>query len=122
MDPVSQPDNAIPPPFGDLIRQLIADIAAYFDAEREVYGVQARITRRAAGWIALLALGTIVFAQGAMIAMVVGGLLALVPAIGAGWATAVIVALCSALTILFIWVIRLRLRALKLSWRRRHDG
>ena len=122
MDPVSQPDNAIPPPFGDLIRQLIADVVAYFDAEREVYGVQARLTRRAAGWVALYALAAVVIAQGAMIALVVGVLLALSPVIGAGRATILILFACSIMTALFIWLIRIKLRAVKLAWRRRHDG
>ncbi len=122
MDPVSKPDNEIPPPFGDLIRQLIEDISAYFDAERQVYGVQARLTRRAAGWVALYALGAIVIAQGAMIALVVGILLTLVPIMGPAWATALILLVCSVIATLFIWLIRLKLRSVKLAWRRRNDG
>jgi Putative Actinobacterial Holin-X, holin superfamily III len=119
---VSQPDNAIPPSFSDLLRQLIEDVSAYFDAERQVYGIQARLTRRAAGWVALYALGAIVIAQGAMIALVVGILLTLVPVVGPAWATAIIVLVCSASAALFIWLIRLKLRSVKLAWRRRNDG
>jgi Putative Actinobacterial Holin-X, holin superfamily III len=122
VDPVSQPDNEIPPSFGDLFRQLVDDITAYFDAERQIYGVQARITRRAAGWVALLALGAVVVSQGAMIALVVGLLLVLVPFIGAGWATTVVVLSCSIFAVLFVWLIRLKLRSVKTAWRRRHDG
>jgi Putative Actinobacterial Holin-X, holin superfamily III len=122
VDPVSQPDNAIPPSFSDLMRQLIEDVSAYFDAERQVYGIQARLTRRAAGWVALYALGAIVIAQGAMIALVVGILLTLVPVVGPAWATAIIVLVCSASAALFIWLIRLKLRSVKLAWRRRNDG
>lgn len=122
MDPVSHPDNAIPPSFGDLIRQLIEDLSAYFDAEREVYGVQARIARRAAGWVALYALGAIVIAQGAMIALVVGILLTLVPVIGAGWATVLILIVCAVVAALLVWLIRLKMHSVKLAWRRRNDG
>ena len=122
MEPVSQPDNEIPPSFGDLFRQLVDDITAYFDAERQIYGVQARITRRAAGWVALFALGAVVVSQGAMIALVVGLLLVLVPFIGAGWATTVVVLSCSIFAVLFVWLIRLKLRSVKTAWRRRHDG
>lgn len=122
MEPVSQPDNEIPPSFGDLFRQLVDDITAYFDAERQIYGVQARITRRAAGWVALFALGAVVVSQGAMIALVVGLLLVLVPFIGAGWATTVVVLSCSIFAVLFVWLIRVKLRSVKTAWRRRHDG
>ncbi len=122
MDPVTHPDNAIPPPFGELVRQLIEDISAYFDAERQVYGVQARLTRRAAGWVALYALGAIVIAQGAMIALVVGILLTLVPILGPAWATALIVLVSSVIAVLFIWLIRRKLRSVKVAWRRRNDG
>ena len=122
MDPVTHPDNAIPPPFGELVRQLIEDISAYFDAERQVYGVQARLTRRAAGWVALYALGAIVIAQGAMIALVVGILLTLVPILGPAWATALIVLVSSVIAALFIWLIRRKLRSVKVAWRRRNDG
>jgi Putative Actinobacterial Holin-X, holin superfamily III len=122
VEPVSQPDNEIPPSFSELFRQLIDDATAYFDAERNVYSVQARISRRAAGWVAAYALGAIVLAQGAMIALVVGLLLTLVPLIGSGWATLVIVVTCSLLAGLFIWLIRLKLRSVKNAWRRRHDG
>ena len=122
MDPVSQPDNEIPPPLGDLLRQLLADAIAWFDAERHVYDVQARLTRRAVGWAAAYAFGAIVIAQGAMIAFVVGVLLTLAPIVGPAWATAIIVLVCSVLAAFCIWRIRLRLRAVKNSWRRRHDG
>ena len=122
MEPVSQPDNAIPPSFGDLFRQLLADIGAYFDAERQVYSVQAKLTRRASGWVALYALGAVVLAQGAMIALVVGLLLVLVPVVGPAWATAIIVFTCLFTTVLLIWLIRLKLRSVKIAWRRRHDG
>jgi hypothetical protein len=122
VDPVSQTDNAIPPPITVLVRQLIADALAWFGAEREVYDVQARLTRRATGWVALYALGAVVIAQGAMIALVVGALLALLPVLGAGWATVVIVLACALIAALFIWLIRLKLRSIKNSWRRRHDG
>lgn len=122
MEPVSHPDNQIPPSLGALFRQLIDDIYSYFDAERAIYGVQARISRRAAGWIAAYALGAVVLSQGAMIALVVGLLLTLVPVIGSGWATVIIVAGCSLLAGLFVWLIRMKLRAVKNAWRRRHDG
>jgi Putative Actinobacterial Holin-X, holin superfamily III len=122
VEPVSQPDNEIPPSFGDLFRQLIDGVTAYFDAERQVYGVQARLSRRAAGWVAIYALGAVVVAQGAMIALVVGILLTLVPILGPAWATAVIVLACAVFTALFLWLIRLKLRSVKNAWRRRHDG
>lgn len=122
MDPVSEADNEIPPPISVLVRQLIADALAWFDAERQVYDVQARLSRRAAGWVAAYALGTVVIAQGAMIALVVGILLALVPVLGAGLATTVIVLACGIFVALFIWLIRLKLRSIKIAWRRRHDG
>jgi protein-S-isoprenylcysteine O-methyltransferase Ste14 len=122
VDPVSQTDNEIPPPISVLVRQLIADALAWFDAERQVYDVQARLTRRATGWVALYALGAVVVAQGAMIALVVGVLLALLPILGPGWATVVMVLVCALFAALFIWLIRLKLRSIKNSWRRRHDG
>jgi Putative Actinobacterial Holin-X, holin superfamily III len=121
VDQVSQSDSEIPPSFGVLFRQLIDDLLAYFDAEREVYSVQARLSRRAAGWIGLYALGAVVVAQGGMIALVVGILLALVPVIGAGWATLAIVLICTLFAALFIWLIRLKLRSIKIAWRRRHE-
>ena len=104
------------------MRQLIDDIIGYFDAERRVYGVQARLTRRAAGWVAIYAFAAVVLAQGAMIAFVVGILLILGPMIGRGWAMGSIVLLCSTLAFLFFLLIRQRLRAVKTSWRRRNDG
>jgi Putative Actinobacterial Holin-X, holin superfamily III len=122
VEPVSQPDNEIPPSFGELFRQLLDDVYGYFDAERSVYSLQARISRRAAGWVAIFALGAIVMAQGAMIGLVVGLLLTLVPMFGSGWATLIIVLGCSVFTGLFIWLIRMKLRSVKESWRRRHDG
>jgi Putative Actinobacterial Holin-X, holin superfamily III len=122
VDPVSPPDPEIPPPIGDLLRQLVADGIAWFEAEREVYGVQTRITRRAAGWIAALGFGAVVVAQGAMIAFVVGVLMMLAPVIGAGWATLVILAVCSVLAAICILLIRAKLRHIKNSWRARHDG
>ena len=57
-----------------------------------------------------------------MIALVVGLLLVLVPFIGAGWATTVVVLSCSIFAVLFVWLIRLKLRSVKTAWRRRHDG
>jgi Putative Actinobacterial Holin-X, holin superfamily III len=122
VEPVSSPDPEIPPPISDLLRQLVGDIIAWFDAEREVYGVQARITRRAAGWIAGLAFGAVVIAQGAMIALVVGMLMTLSPIIGSGWATLVILAFCSLLAGVCILLIRSKLRHIKNSWKARHDG
>ncbi len=122
MEPVSKSDNVIPPSFGDLLRQLFGDIVAYFDAERKVYGVQARVSRKAAGWVALYALGAVVVAQGAMIALVVGILLMLVPVLGPSWATLAVVVACTVFTALFLWLIRLKLRSVKHAWRRRHDG
>jgi Putative Actinobacterial Holin-X, holin superfamily III len=122
VEPVSQPDNEIPPSFGELFRQLLDDVYGYVDAERSVYSLQARISRRAAGWVAIFALGAIVMAQGAMIGLVVGLLLTLVPMFGSGWATLIIVLGCSVFTGLFIWLIRMKLRSVKESWRRRHDG
>lgn len=121
MDPVSPPDPDIPPPIGDLLRQLIADGIAWFQAERTIYGVQARIGRRAAGWIALLAFAAVVVAQGAMIALVVGILMTLSPVIGPGWATLAILAVCSILAVICIFLIRLKLRHVKNAWRARHD-
>lgn len=122
MDPVSPSDPDIPPPIGDLLRQLVTDVIAWFDAEREVYGVQARVTRRAAGWIAALAFGAVVIAQGAMIALVVGILMSLSPIIGSGWATVVILAVCSLLAAICMLLIQSKLRHIKNSWRARHDG
>ncbi len=122
VDPVSPTDPEIPPPIGDLLRRLVSDVIAWFEAEREVYGVQARVTRRAAGWIAALALGAVVVAQGAMIALVVGILMTLGPIIGSGWATLVILAGCSLLAAICILLIRSKLRHIKNSWRVRHDG
>jgi Putative Actinobacterial Holin-X, holin superfamily III len=122
VEPVSHPDNEIPPSYGDLFRQLIDDVAAYLHAERQVYGVQSRLARRAAGWVALYALGAIVIAQGAMIALVVGMLLTLVPVMGPAWATALILFACIVTAALFIWLIRGKLRSVKNAWRRRHDG
>ena len=122
MDPVSQSDNEIPPPFGVLVRDLIARVIAWFDAEREIYDIQVRLARRAAGWSALFALATVVVAQGAMIALVVGVLLSLTPVIGAGRATVAVLLVCIVTATLFIWLIRLKLRSVKESWRRRNDG
>ena len=122
MKPVSQTDSDVPPPMSELVRQLIDETRAYIEAEREIYGIQARITRRATGWVALYALGAVVIAQGAMIALVVGILLVLLPMIGAGWATLVIVSICTGATALMIWLIRLKLRSVQLAWRRRNDG
>jgi amino acid transporter len=122
VDPVSQTDSEVPPPFGVLVRELIARVIAWFDAEREIYDIQVRLARRAAGWSALFALATIVVAQGAMIALVVGVLLSLTPVIGAGRATVAILLVCIITASLFIWLIRLKLRSVKESWRRRNDG
>ena len=122
MEPVSQLDNESPPSFAELFRQLLTDISAYFDAERKVYGVQARLSRKAASSIGAYALATIVIAQGAMIALVVGLLLVLTPLIGAAWATGGVVVGCAVLAILFISLIRRKLRLLRQSWRRRYDG
>ena len=122
MDSISNNDSQTPPPFGALMRQLIDDIIGYFDAERRVYGVQARLTRRAAGWVAIYAFAAVVLAQGAMIAFVVGVLLILGPIIGRGWAMGSIVLLCSTLAVLCFLLIRNRLRAVRSSWRRRNDG
>ena len=122
MDPVSHPDNEVPPPFGVLVRELIARVIDWFDAEREIYDVQVRLARRAAGWSALFALAVVVLAQGAMIAFVVGVLLVLSPLIGRGWATLAIVLTCLSSAMAFLWLIRGRLRSVKESWRRRNDG
>jgi amino acid transporter len=122
VDPVSQPDNEVPPPFGVLVRELIARVIAWFDAEREIYDIQVRLARRAAGWSALFALAAVVVAQGAMIALVVGVLLSLTPVIGAARATVAILLVCLVTAALFIWLIRLKLRSVKESWRRRNDG
>jgi Putative Actinobacterial Holin-X, holin superfamily III len=122
VDPVSPPDPDIPPPIGDLLRQLVADGIAWFEAEREVYGVQARITQRAAGWIAACAFAALILAQGAMIALVVGILMVLGPMIGSGWATIVVVLVCTLNVGLCIALIRSKLRSIKTSWRARHDG
>jgi Putative Actinobacterial Holin-X, holin superfamily III len=122
VDPVSPSDPDIPPPIGDLLRQLVADGIAWFEAEREVYGVQARITQRAAGWIAGSAFAALIVAQGAMIALVVGILMVLGPMIGSGWATIVVVLVCTVIVGLSIIVIRSKLRSIKASWKARHDG
>jgi hypothetical protein len=121
VDPVSPSDPDIPPPIGDLLRQLVADGIAWFEAEREVYGVQARITQRAAGWIAGCAFAALIMAQGAMIALVVGILMVLAPVIGSGWATIVVVLVCAILVGLCIVLIRSKLRSIKASWERRHE-
>ena len=122
MEPVSRLDNESPPSFAELFRQLVADLWAYLDAERKVYGVQARLSRRAASSVGAYALATVVLAQGAMVALVVGLLLALVPLIGALWATAAIVVGCAVLAFVFVSLIRGKLRSVKSSWDRRHDG
>ena len=122
MEPVSPSDPDIPPPISDLLRQLVADSIAWLDAEREVYGVQARLSRRGAGWIAAFAFCAVVIAQGAMIALVVGILMTLGPLIGSGWATVVVLAMCTLLAAVFIILIRVKLRQIKKSWRARHDG
>jgi Putative Actinobacterial Holin-X, holin superfamily III len=120
--PGSNDDTQVPPPFGALIRQLIDDFAAYFDAERQIYSVQARLTRRAIGWAAVYAFAAIVLAQGAMIAFVVGVLLILGPIVGRGWAMGIIVLICTFSAALFFWLIRQKLRMIKIAWRRRNDG
>ena len=121
MDPVSQPDNDIPPPFSVLLRRLLDDIAAYFNAERQVYDIQVKLTRRSLGWAALCALGAVVVAQGAMIALVVGMLLSLAAVMGAAKATAIVVGLCFVSAAIFVYLIRMRFRSVKLAWRRRYD-
>ncbi len=122
VESVSQLDNESPPSFTDLFRQLMSDISAYFDAERKVYGVQARLSRKAASSIAAYALLTVVLAQGAMIALVVGLLFVLTPLIGAALATGSVTVGCAILAVVFISLIRRRLRLVRANWRRRHDG
>ncbi len=122
MDPVSHSDNESPPPIGDIVRQLLHDISNYIAAERAIYSVQATLTRRAASWIASYAFAAIVIAHGAMIASVVGLLMALIPLIGALWATVTIVFVCTLIVAVLIWLIKRKLRTLRMFWRRRHDG
>ncbi len=122
VEPVSQVDRESPPSFGDLFRQLISDVLAYLDAERKVYGVQARLSGKAASAIGGYALAAVVLAQGAMVALVVGLLLVLSPLIGAAWATAGIVVGCTILAIIFISLIRRKMRVVRANWTRRHDG
>ena len=122
VEPVSQIDDESPPSFADLFRRLISDISAYFDAERKVYGVQARLSQKAASSIAGLSLAVMVLAQGAMIALVVGLLLVLAPLIGTAWATGAIVVGCAILALVFISLIRRKFRLVRANWRRRHDG
>lgn len=122
VEPVSQADRESPPSFGDLFRQLISDVLAYLDAERKVYSVQARLSGKAASAMGGYALAAVVLAQGAMVALVVGLLLVLSPLIGAAWATAGIVVGCTILAIIFISLIRRKMRAVRANWTRRNDG
>lgn len=122
VEPVSQIDNESPPSFADLFRQLIDDISGYFDAEKRVYEVQARLSRKAASSIGAYALAAVVTAQGAMIALVVGLLFVLTPIIGAAWATGGIVVGCAIVAIIFISLIRRKLRHIRTNWKQRYDG
>lgn len=122
VEPVSQLDNKSPPSFADLFRQLIDDITGYFDAEKRIYGVQARLSSKAASSIGAYALAAVVTAQGAMIALVVGLLFVLTPMIGAAWATGAIVVGCAVVAIIFISLIRRKLRLIRINWKQRYDG
>lgn len=121
VEPVVKQDDESPPSFAELFRQLLSDVSGYFEAEKQVYGVQARLSRKAASSIGAYALATVVIAQGAMIALVVGLLFVLTPLIGAAWATGGIVVSCVAISIIFVSLIRRKLRLIRENWTRRYD-
>lgn len=97
---------------GDLIAQLVADAQAYARAEADYWRSFAADRARDVAIGAGLAATALVLAQGALIALLVGIILALASRVGAVAATGIVVATTLALAAGLGWLGYARLRAL----------
>lgn len=85
-------DHEAPEPgLGTLLRQLVADGRAWAEAEAGYWQALAKARGSDALRGGILALAAIALAQGALVALLVGLVLALTPAVGALWATLIVI-------------------------------
>ena len=120
VEPVSNTDNEIPPPIGELVGQLIANMRAYLAAETSVYRAQAAVAGRSVGRIAAYAVVALVLVLGLITALVVGSLLLLAPVIGIGWATLVVVVVLAVLIGIMASLARQQIAVIGVNWNRRN--
>ena len=85
------PAAAVRPPIAALFQQLIDDATAFVRAEVALYRAQAGQKALSAGIAVGLIGGAIMLVQGAVVALLVGLMLALAAKLGIGWAIAVTV-------------------------------
>lgn len=100
-------DDAPPPSrptIAELFTRLANDATAYVRAEVAVYRAEAGQKLVSAGWIIALFVAAIALAQGALIALLIGLVMALAKPLGIWWALLVVVFGALAVAGLLIWI------------------
>ncbi len=89
---------------GDLVSLLVEDLRHWFDAEFALYRIEA--TRRSVsfGMAAGMIVAALVLAQAAIIALLVGLIFILAPAVGTGFATLIVVGMSMVIVALLAWL------------------
>ena len=80
-----------------LVRQLVADARGWAKAEIEYYRALAGERMADAKLAAIFGVAALVIANAALIALLVGGILILLPLVGAFWATVIVIAIALAI-------------------------
>lgn len=89
---------------GELMSRLVEDIRIWFDAEFALYRIEA--TRRSVSFAmaAGMIVGALVLAQAAIIALLVGLIMLLAPAVGTGFAVLIVVGTSLAVVAVLAWL------------------
>ena len=105
---IALPEPDVPgeerPTIGELFTQLVDGGRGLFQAEVALYRIEAGRRSLSAGWAAGLLVGALTLAQGALIALLVGLIMVLAPALGTGWAVASVTVGAVALAGLLGWL------------------
>lgn len=92
------------PTIGELFTQLVDGARGLFQAEVALYRIEAGRRSLSAGWAAGLLIGALTLAQGALIALLVGLIMILAPAVGIVWAVVIVTVGAVALAGLLGWL------------------
>jgi len=111
--PDSEPDSKLGPDLSSLIaeaKRLASDGRTYAEAELAFQIARARVLAVAGGWMAGFALVALIFLHFALIALVVGLLIALATLIGPWWSILVVAGGLAALSLASLLLLRARWR------------
>lgn len=91
------------PPIGALFGQLVEHGEAFVRAEVALYRAQAGQKLLSARTAAILFVAALTILQGALIALIIGLMIALAPALGTGWAILAVVGGAAVIAALLAW-------------------